>query len=260
MGRKPIDLINKRFGRLDVISRSHKDKWGNVYWECVCDCGGGTITTTGNLKSGRTRSCGCLQKELSSKRMKGKTGKLSPCWGKNDITGQKFGRLTVIEQTDKRHNGHIVCLCKCECDNFVEVVRPSLLRHDTKSCGCLHKEIMTARTGKLHQGWNPDITDEERRVRRSYPEYKAWRKAVLKRDDYTCVKCGKRGGKLNAHHIEGYANNKELRTSIDNGITLCKKHHAKLHDIYGYDVGSKHLAEFIENNDDIEHVNLKGVE
>ena len=81
---------------------------------------------------------------------------------------------------------------------------------------------------------------------RNSKEYREWRTEVYERDDYTCQKCGKRGGALIAHHIDGYANNEELRTELSNGITLCKKHHTDLHHLYGYDVGKVNLAKFME--------------
>jgi len=53
------DLIGKRFGRLTVTSFSHKDK-KHVYWNCLCDCGGDRISSSGNLIHGGNKSCGCL--------------------------------------------------------------------------------------------------------------------------------------------------------------------------------------------------------
>ena len=40
-------------------------------------------------------------------------------------------------------------------------------------------------------------------------------------------------GDLRAHHLEGYANNPELRTTLSNGETMCEKHHLNFHHIYG---------------------------
>lgn len=57
------DLTGQKFGRLTVISIAERKKGYGVYWLCKCECGNETITSTGHLKSGHTKSCGCLQKE-----------------------------------------------------------------------------------------------------------------------------------------------------------------------------------------------------
>lgn len=60
-----------------------------------------------------------------------------------DLTGQTFGRLTVLYATDKRICGRVVWHCRCSCKDATEVDVSSkeLLNGDTKSCGCLRKEI-----------------------------------------------------------------------------------------------------------------------
>jgi hypothetical protein len=60
--RPPIK-IGQRFGRLTVIERCEKDKFGNYTWRCICDCGNKTMVRASYLKSGTTKSCGCLKKE-----------------------------------------------------------------------------------------------------------------------------------------------------------------------------------------------------
>lgn len=63
MGRKKLDLVDQRFGRLVVIGEAGRNKFGNVMWLCKCDCGA-EVTVIGNdLRSDRTRSCGCLRRE-----------------------------------------------------------------------------------------------------------------------------------------------------------------------------------------------------
>jgi|SRR5208282_5227031 len=65
---KQNSLINQRFGRLFVLWRSKSKKYGTQgrsrgMWECKCDCGNFTKVTTGSLRSGKTKSCGCLFRE-----------------------------------------------------------------------------------------------------------------------------------------------------------------------------------------------------
>lgn len=56
-------------------------------------------------------------------------------------------------------------------------------------------------------------------------EYKEWRLMVFGRDDFICQRCGKRGCYLEAHHIKSFAEYKDLRFCVDNGITYCKECH-----------------------------------
>lgn len=54
------DLTGLKFNLLTVIKKlDYKDKYGNILWECVCDCGKPRISTTGNLRHEGHKSCGC---------------------------------------------------------------------------------------------------------------------------------------------------------------------------------------------------------
>lgn len=66
-----------------------------------------------------------------------------------DITGERFGRLTVIEPTEKRHNRCVIWLCRCDCGNLIEVQGSYLRVGDTMSCGCLHSEKSSERAKAL---------------------------------------------------------------------------------------------------------------
>ncbi len=81
-----------------------------------------------------------------------------------------------------------------------------------------------SKRGDKNYRWKGGI-DSESKVIRKQVEYKLWREAVFKRDDYTCVWCKQRGGRLQPDHIKPFASYPELRFAIDNGRTLCEKCH-----------------------------------
>lgn len=57
------NLVGQRFGRLVVLSRAPKSYRGSVVWHCRCDCGKETDVPSISLRSGNTKSCGCLNHE-----------------------------------------------------------------------------------------------------------------------------------------------------------------------------------------------------
>lgn len=59
------DLTGKKFGRLIALHRLHNTKC-KTKWLCVCECGNFIETQEGHLRSGHTKSCGCLQRDISS--------------------------------------------------------------------------------------------------------------------------------------------------------------------------------------------------
>ena len=71
------DWTGYKYQRLEVIKFQGRDEKGNGLWQCFCKCGNYFIVRSANLKSETTRSCGCYQNELTSKRSKthGMTGK-----------------------------------------------------------------------------------------------------------------------------------------------------------------------------------------
>ena len=94
--------------------------------------------------------------------------------------------------------------------------------------------------------WNPNITDEERIIKRKYKEYEEFRTKVFKRDNYTCQLSGQIGGKLVVHHLNGYMLSESERLDINNGITLTEEIHKKFHKMYGYKNNTKEqFEEFI---------------
>lgn len=127
------NLIGQKFGRLTVIDFSGLKRGDRWLWTCRCKCGNTVYVPACRLKNGTTKSCGCYRKDVQTK----------------DITGQQFGRLTVIEPTDKRgkYTESIIWKCKCECGNICYADGAFLRNGEKRSCGCLNKEV-AAKAGR----------------------------------------------------------------------------------------------------------------
>jgi 5-methylcytosine-specific restriction endonuclease McrA len=119
------------------------------------------------------------------------------------------------------------------------------------------KKVSDAQKGKKHPdfskenhwNWQGGKTPENHRIRMCL-ETKMWRRACFERDNFTCQKTGQRGGRLVVHHINNFADFPELRTAIDNGITLSKEAHIKFHHIYGIRNNTKEqLLEFLSTKE-----------
>lgn len=93
------------------------------------------------------------------------------------------------------------------------------------------KKTSLAHTGKINEKsshWKGGLTLIDKRERGRI-EIKLWRESVFKRDNYTCQNCGAQKIFLNAHHIKSFKHFPELRTAIENGITLCRECHREEH-------------------------------
>ena len=73
------------------------------------------------------------------------------------------------------------------------------------------------------------ITHSENRIIRNSAEARQWRRSVFERDKYICQECKNTGIRLHAHHIKEFALYPSLRFEVNNGITLCKLCHNKIH-------------------------------
>ena len=88
----------------------------------------------------------------------------------------------------------------------------------------LRQKLSVRNSGSNHPNWKGGITPINGKIRRSL-EYRMWRDAVFKRDEYTCQWCKKKGVYLNADHIKMFAMYPELRFEINNGRSLCEDCH-----------------------------------
>ena len=66
-----------------------------------------------------------------------------------DLTGQRFGRLVVLERAGSDNNKNAMWRCRCDCGNTITTSGKRLRRGETQSCGCLHRETFT---NKKHGG------------------------------------------------------------------------------------------------------------
>ena len=104
-------------------------------------------------------------------------------------------------------------------------------------------------SGKYHikeknPSYNPNLDEEDRKLKRRIFGYRNFRDDVLRRDMYTCQVTGDKNCVLEVHHLDGYDNFKDLRLNIENAITISKQIHALFHKIYGY--GDNTKEQFIE--------------
>lgn len=143
---KIIDEIGNKYGLLSV-TEFVGIKNNRALWKCKCDCGNETVVDSHSLRMNKTTSCGCL------KIMKAKQRCI-------DLTGRVFGRLTVIEKSDKYcYEGksnlpRIQWRCKCECGKEVLVTGKSLRSGNTRSCGCLNRDINAKRLSEQQKQYN----------------------------------------------------------------------------------------------------------
>ena len=84
---KFVDLTGQRFGCLTVLSlgevlASPGARSARRMWQCQCDCGNLTEVRANNLRSGNTKSCGCMRRDQPARSAK-----------RLDLTGQRFGHL-----------------------------------------------------------------------------------------------------------------------------------------------------------------------
>ena len=119
---KNNDLVGKKIGKLTVIEKTDKkNSSGEYLWKCICDCGKIKYAEGSNLRRGKIKSCGCLLYKT-----------------KVELSGQRFGKLLVLKESNQRINNHeVLWECLCDCGNKTLVKTNHLISGHTLSCGCL---------------------------------------------------------------------------------------------------------------------------
>lgn len=116
------DLRGKKFGKLTPVAPTKERLDGNIIWRCICECGNETFVSSQYLTRGYRKSCGCYLKE------------------KQDIAGQRFGKLIALSPEAAQGKGPRKWQCQCDCGETCSVSISNLKNGHTKSCGCLTKE------------------------------------------------------------------------------------------------------------------------
>ena len=137
--RKFNDLSGKKVNQLTVLHRIDNKISNNghviVMYRCICDCGKEIDVRATSLKSGSIKSCGCSRR--------------TSLIGVNleDLTGQQFGRWTVLSRADSvvEPSGRKATMwhCRCQCGFEKDLRAHSLKNGTTLSCGCLKSELIS---------------------------------------------------------------------------------------------------------------------
>lgn len=206
------DLSGRKFGRLTVIDFNSRNTSGNSLWNCVCDCGAKTVALSSNLATGHTKSCGCLKSKTPSARL-------------IDITGNVYGRLTVVSNAGMNSNNKMTWRCICECGNEATVAGDKLKNGHTQSCGCFKKD----RTIEAHTTHGLSKTVEYFRAQHNKrreleilldSKWTGGLERELRNFFKSCVVCG---GTENLETDHVIPLSEKMGLSPGNAIILCRK-------------------------------------
>lgn len=144
MAKRFLDISGQKYGRLVAIRRDGHLR-GSTAWICRCDCGAVVRATTNALRSGNTKSCGCMKSPVV------------------DLAGQIFGRLTVTKLDHVGDHGAVWSV-RCDCGKRTTQRGDALRSGRVVSCGCYCRER------------SAQATDERNRTHGlgGTPEYLCW--------------------------------------------------------------------------------------
>lgn len=128
-----IDLTGQKFGRWTVLNITDKRaKNRSIIWHCKCQCGNEKDVDSYTLRSGQSKSCGCLNKEKAAQRCR---------QTRLDLTGKRFGKLVALYPIySGLKNEHTKWHCKCDCGNECDIDMGNLRSGKSQSCGCIQSK------------------------------------------------------------------------------------------------------------------------
>ncbi len=144
-------LVGKTFGRLTVIDIDYeKTKYGRYYYKCLCSCGNYTSVSSSHLITGHTQSCGCLNKEIVSEMVSGRTRKQNEImlyedagFGIGFFNNSDNFFLFDIEDVD-------VVKSRCWYDGG-GYARSRIRKDDENDEAFLHRSIISKYSGKINE-------------------------------------------------------------------------------------------------------------
>lgn len=144
--------VGDKIGKILLLEKIGRGYHKDAMWKCQCDCGNIFYRLTSSVKKGK--SCGCDRYE--------------------DLTGKKFGKLTVIKKVGVSKEQQSKWLCKCDCGNEVVVSRTNLSINKTKtvSCGCWRKSLITKHNKYKTNIYNVYVSMKQRCYNSNNPAYK----------------------------------------------------------------------------------------
>jgi len=159
-------------------------------------------------------------------------GKMTSRIFAHDLTDQRFGRLLVIERSTNGKGGETRWLCKCDCGNTSIVYKQSLISGQTKSCGCLHKEVSAEHARKYFTthglSGSLDYDRWRHQVRRDIDtEWTIEMESLLFQVQTSCVICGSVNN-LCIDHVLPMSKGNGLKPG--NAIILCGSCNSSKHD------------------------------
>lgn len=207
-------------------------------------CGKEIYKTPSEIKNNKNNFCSqkCLG-EWHSKNLIGEKAsnykgalitKICKACGEEFATYHKNQIYCSIPCRDKFTTNRKIIKC-VNCHTDFERTASAIYWSNRRGCEnvfCSAKCKQEYHVGENHPNWIKDrdlLKDQNKSIRWS-KDMSDWRKSIYNRDDYTCQMCGSKSSKdnaviLNAHHIERFVDNEELRFDVDNGITLCEDCH-----------------------------------
>ena len=174
-----------------------------------------------------------MSDEQKAKIAKAHTGMSKP-WSGKWMTDEDKKKIS------ERTKGNQNCLGRKLSQESIEKIRQSnlgkkhniseesLKKMQIKNYDVWNKGMVGYMSGEQNPAWIKDRTLLKKSDRQAGSAYTLWRKEVYKRDNYTCkISNEDCSNKIEAHHILTWKNHPELRYEVNNGITLCTKHHPR---------------------------------